>query len=407
MDWTLEQPGWLGGFAILGFAALWLRSPSRPRVRLTSTLAVWRELKETGERTNIEISSRLPRTVLLALLGLGVGVLALAGPVRRDRSPESPKRLVVSMHRSIHAVLADFVSERGPDLGEFDEVVLGGRAAAPFLGFSELESQLRNLPPSDAELGWAAYDRPGCVLVLEREPSEPIRHARWFVPKRASRPGWVAVETWWDGEQLERRDGPASSGRLSLSGEVERIPLIAEFARTYAQVRGLDVVTGDLSPSRLRVTTFEANLSEAASCERSGVEFTLGPGPNSLRGEQSSEEFRGFVIARDKLGEPVVLAKVGRLCLAAAAWQTTDQDPARVALALAGLFDEALGPPPGVEAFEDRRAQAFRSGQGSESSWPPLPPRISRSPAVVLATIAGVLLLASALLGRRPGKARA
>lgn len=402
LDWTLEQPGWLAGLALLGLVAWWLRSPSRPSVRPTSTLAIWRELSASGEQANIEHASRLPRAARLALLGLGAGLLALAGPVRLDRQPEIPRRLVLSMHPAVHAALPDFVAERGAGWGEFDEVVLGDGTPQPFEGVDLLVSRLRESVPGPSASGWAAYDRPGSVFVLHREPREPTEFARWYVPERAARPGWVAHGTWFDGERLERREGPLATGTLSVSTEGQGLSLIADFARTYAGVRGLDWVVGEASEPRLRLSTFDSERNEARRCTSGGVDFLLAPRPRSAAGQSS----RAPVIVRDQTGAPAVRSAPGRIAFASAAWEAPGEDPARVALALAALFDGALGPPPGVEPVGDRRAQLFEAGQGNEPAQPSPPPVESRLPAVLFSALAGWLLLASAWAGRRSAVVR-
>ena len=382
----------------------------------TSTLDIWRELSPDQAQATRERSTRLSPPVLLALVGLAAGFGALAGPVGRESPKPEPRRLVVSLHRAHLPHLPDFLLQHGADLGEFDEVILGAGQPVPFAGLDDLRARLMGATPERSDPSLSGLDRPGASFVLSREPSAPTRHARWWIPARPARPGWVAGGTWFDGERLEARPGPEQRGALRLdpgladsdAGATGTSGLVANFARTYAGVHGLDLAS-DPGPNdrvRLRLSTFPSPHPSAATVRVGGAQFQLEPRATPVAAGGVEPE-RGVVLARDDRGRPVIRGEVGRLWFSAATWEAPGEDPARTALALAGLFDDALGPLPGVEPLEDREASALRRGAGlSESLGPPVGLRTTRAPTLALAYLGGIALLLSGVMSLRAAGVR-
>lgn len=379
MSWAevaLERP-WGALFLLAPLALLVLWSlPREPAQHWLGSFALW--VQSTPAAGSARRSRRVPLWLALALLGLALGALALAGPRRLRALELAPLRVLLDRSPSMYlpvdprarhptrleAALAQLRDR--PELGTRELVwMLADGSQRRDAGGREPPVEWLAAPRAPApEIGVLQHDAPDLVLVTDRAPDAPHARAGWSASGGALVPGTIGDEhaagrvhaLHWDGQAVTR--GAELEPLLVLLLGDEPVPEpIEQLARAWAEARGFRLERAT-SPSQTQLAHASLALHAASGAaggldarfEREGAAArvrTCGAPREPSPGREAW--------LRELEGERVLLERApGELWLHFDRCEFEPGDPARAAVAFARLFDETALPRSGAVSIAER-----------------------------------------------------
>ena len=217
LGWEFTQPALLLGVALpLALLLLCLR-PARPVERATGALVIWQQLTRAESTDGGRRRRRVPPAMLLLCAALVCALLALAGP--RQVTPPLETRWTLLVDRSAGMQLRLGEDEQRTRLDAALERALswldeGAQQADQFVWSSPGRADLRLALGERPSADWLASERPaerprwseqdaaGTLWITDRAPERLPERAGLFLGGGAARPGPIAADVVWDGEQL-------------------------------------------------------------------------------------------------------------------------------------------------------------------------------------------------------------
>ncbi len=378
LDWSRPS-------ALLALAlplALWVlaRRPRPPRELATGTLAIWRELRPTGEPVGAARRRGVPWWVRFTMAALVCGALALAGPTPR---PAEEERWIVVVDQRPGVFLPWVASDGRADERTRLDVALD-RALALQLDPAEREwrryvdgawERATGAAPPDAwrvaparpavAPPWSEVDARGTLFVSDRRVDATLASPVWSgggaVEGLVGRRGDRAL--YWRGGALAAGESLPPL-RVAIDPEVPRE--LATLTAAWARERGAEIVAEDADLAVRAAPGGDGDDGEDSQDSKGSTGDAVrvrGASGWSWRGAARDLAVPGDarVLRRDERGAPRLVGTAGDLLLGLGEPFALDGDRRAAGLAWIAHLEDAVPPPAGAVALA-ARADAGEGG---------------------------------------------